>query len=155
MRSHGNPRNGGGIHEHPGRQQADRGALRRDPEQPRPEPAGRAVRARHGQPLAGPRSAGRAGRHPRLPRHGGRSWQTEHWRQSYVVAEDDLVVQFGVRAGHWPGGDFFGYPMPSGDFTREVAFMYRVTDGRIAERWAVRDDLGLLHRLGALPARSG
>jgi ketosteroid isomerase-like protein len=86
---------------------------------------------------------------------GGRSWQTEHWRQSYVVAEDDLVVQFGVRAGHWPGGDFFGYPMQSGDFTREVAFMYRVTDGRIAERWAVRDDLGLLHRLGALPARSG
>ena len=29
--------------------------------------------------------------------------------------------------------------------------MYRFVDGRIAERWAVRDDLGRMQQLGALP----
>jgi predicted ester cyclase len=31
-----------------------------------------------------------------------------------------------------------------------VAFMYRFVDGRIAERWAVRDDLGMMIQLGAI-----
>jgi predicted ester cyclase len=42
--------------------------------------------------------------------------------------------------------------MPSGSYARDVAFMYRLIDGRIAERWAVRDDLGLMLQLGALAA---
>ena len=29
--------------------------------------------------------------------------------------------------------------------------LYRVADGKIAEHWAVRDDLGMLLQLGALP----
>jgi lactoylglutathione lyase len=28
---------------------------------------------------------------------------------------------------------------------------FRIADGRIAERWACRDDLGLLRQLGAWP----
>jgi predicted ester cyclase len=28
--------------------------------------------------------------------------------------------------------------------------MYRLVDGRIAERWAVRDDLGMMRQLGAI-----
>jgi hypothetical protein len=39
--------------------------------------------------------------------------------------------------------------IPEGDYTREVAFMYRLEQGRIAERWAVRDDLGMMQQLGA------
>jgi len=31
-------------------------------------------------------------------------------------------------------------------------FIYRLVDGRIAERWAVRDDLGMMRQLGALQA---
>jgi hypothetical protein len=27
--------------------------------------------------------------------------------------------------------------------------MYRVSDGKVAERWAIRDDLGFLRQLGA------
>jgi hypothetical protein len=35
-----------------------------------------------------------------------------------------------------------------GDYTREVVFIYRVSDGKVAERWAIRDDLGFLRQLG-------
>ena len=31
--------------------------------------------------------------------------------------------------------------------------MYRLQHGRIAERWAVRDDLGMMMQLGALSAQ--
>ena len=33
--------------------------------------------------------------------------------------------------------------------------MYRFEDGKIAERWAIRDDLGMLKRLGAFDADLG
>jgi predicted ester cyclase len=66
-----------------------------------------------------------------------------------VVAEGDHVVQYGIREGYWPGGSFRGVQIPAGDYTREVAFMYRLEGGRIAERWAVRDDLGMMQQLGA------
>jgi hypothetical protein len=47
------------------------------------------------------------------------------------------MVQYGIREGHWTGGSFRGVQIPAGDYTREVAFMYRLEGGRIAERWAV------------------
>jgi len=34
-----------------------------------------------------------------------------------------------------------------GRFARDFASMYRLREGRIAERWAVRDDLGMLRQL--------
>jgi hypothetical protein len=67
-----------------------------------------------------------------------------------VIAEHDLVVQYGVREGDWPGGSFRGFDIPSGPYTREAAFLYRLVDFRIAERWAIRDDLGMMLQLGAL-----
>ncbi|MEY9965524.1 putative ester cyclase [Streptacidiphilus sp. MAP12-16] len=78
-------------------------------------------------------------------------FENDHFDSSYVVAEGDLVVQFGVRSGHWKGGNLFGFPAQSGNYARDVAFAYRIADGRIAERWAIRDDLGMLRQLGALP----
>jgi predicted ester cyclase len=69
-----------------------------------------------------------------------------------VVAEDDLVVQFGTRELHWPGGGFRGFEVPAGVCRRDTAFAYRLRDGRIAERWAIRDDLAMLQQLGALRA---
>jgi predicted ester cyclase len=77
-------------------------------------------------------------------RRGGR------WLYSFVVAEDDMVVQFGSRALTWPGGLFLGFETPAGTATRDVAFAYRLVDGRVAERWAIRDDLSMLLQLGAL-----
>jgi len=74
------------------------------------------------------------------------------WIASHVVAEGDLVVQFGTREQHWPGGSFRGFEIPSGVFTRDTAFAYRLDDGRICERWAIRDDLGMMLQLGVIIA---
>jgi predicted ester cyclase len=72
----------------------------------------------------------------------------EVWRERRVITDGEYVVHHGIRAGHWPGGDFLGIEAPSGDYAREVVFMYRVRDGKVAERWAIRDDLGFLRQLG-------
>ncbi|MGH8937054.1 MAG: ester cyclase [Acidimicrobiia bacterium] len=85
----------------------------------------------------------------------GRAWQTDRWREKVVVAEGDFVVQYGVREGTWPGGPFRGFDLPAGDYTRDFAAMYRLVDGRIAERWAVRDDLGMMVQLGGLQPNAG
>jgi predicted ester cyclase len=78
------------------------------------------------------------------------TFRTDGWRELVVVANGDYVVQFGARGGHWSGGSFLGYRTTPGDYVRDFACMYRLTGGRIAERWAVRDDLTMLRQLGAL-----
>jgi len=93
------------------------------------------------QGLAGTREFLRAARRDT---HGGR------WLSSVVVAEGDMVVQFGSRELTWPGGSLMGFDAPPGTATRDVAFAYRLVGGRIAERWAIRDDLSMLVQLGAL-----
>ena len=103
--------------------------------------------------LAPGRPAGLAGTREFLSTQGSSRWRSDSWRQLVVVAEGDYVVQYGIREGHWPGGSFRGVQIPEGDYTRDVAFMYRLEHGRIAERWAVRDDLGMMQQLGAnIPA---
>jgi ketosteroid isomerase-like protein len=72
------------------------------------------------------------------------------WTDSVMVAEGDYVVQFGVRGGNWRGGPFLGIDADPGPYSREVAFCYRIEAGKIAERWAMRDDLTMLRQLGAL-----
>jgi ketosteroid isomerase-like protein len=73
------------------------------------------------------------------------------WVESHVVASGDFVVVFGVREQTWAGGPFRGYDFPAGTFTRETAFAYRLENGRIAERWAIRDDLAMVQQLGGRP----
>jgi predicted ester cyclase len=75
------------------------------------------------------------------------------WADSVMVAEGDYVVQFGVRAGTWQGGRFLGFDVESGRYSRLVAFCYRIEDGKIAERWAMRDDLTMLRQLGAFTSQ--
>jgi predicted ester cyclase len=84
----------------------------------------------------------------------GRSFQSFPWKELLVVAEDDLVVQFGVREHDWPGGRFRGFDIPAGRCERGTAFMYRLADDRIVERWAVNDLLAMLLQLGAIAAPS-
>jgi predicted ester cyclase len=80
----------------------------------------------------------------------GRNFQSFSWKELFVVAEDDLVVQFGARAHDWPGGRFRGFDVPAGHCERGAAFMYRIAEDRIVERWAVNDLLAMLLQLEAI-----
>ena len=82
----------------------------------------------------------------------GRSFQSFTWKELFVVAENDHVVQFGVRSHDWPGGQFRGFDVPAGSYERDTAFMYRIAGHRIVERWAVNDHLAMLLKLGAISA---
>ena len=71
------------------------------------------------------------------------------WSHLQVIAEGDFVVHHGVRGGRWGGGQLFGFDLEPGEYSREIVFLYRLCDGRITDRWAVRDDLTMLRQLGA------
>jgi hypothetical protein len=43
-----------------------------------------------------------------------------------------------------------GFEAQPGTVSRDAAFAYRLVDGRIADRWAIRDDLTMLLQLGAI-----
>jgi ketosteroid isomerase-like protein len=86
-------------------------------------------------------------------RNGMPQFQGDGWGDSVVVAESDYVVQFGVRAGTWRGGPFLGFDVEPGPYSRDVAFCYRIRDRKVAERWAIRDDLKMLRQLGAFSSQ--
>src|SRR6202140_1237064 len=100
--------------------------------------------------LAPGRPPGLAGTKEFLESGAGQSFQGDTWESLETIAEGYFVVQHGVRGGHWPGGPFLGFPTQPGDYRREVVFMYRLRDGRICDRWAVRDDLTMLRQLQAI-----
>jgi hypothetical protein len=75
------------------------------------------------------------------------------WAHLVTVAEGEYVTQFGVRVQEWPGGPFRGFDVPAGTVTRDSAFMFRVQDGLITDRWAIRDDLAIMVQLDAVQAR--
>ena len=99
--------------------------------------------------LASSRPPGLAGTRQWLATE-GRKFASFRWRERFVVAEGDLVVQFGVRGGLWPGGAFRGFDLSAGPYHRDTAFMYRIAGDRIVERWAVNDHLAMLLQLGAI-----
>ncbi|HEX2156502.1 MAG TPA: ester cyclase [Actinomycetes bacterium] len=84
----------------------------------------------------------------------------EAWRAAFPdvrstveeqVAEGDRVVtRWTARGTHT--GDFQGMVPTGRSFTLTGITIERVVDGKIAEVWVNRDDLGLLSQLGALPA---
>ena len=100
--------------------------------------------------LAADRPAGLAGTREFLQTQGRYQMTGQHWVELTVLAEGDFVVQFGRRGGDWAGGDFMGIFAESGSYVRDFAAMYRFEAGKIAERWVVRDDLGMLKQLGAI-----
>jgi predicted ester cyclase len=81
----------------------------------------------------------------------GRTQMThEGWDELVVIGEGDHVVQYGIRHGQWHSGRFTGIEVAPGAYSRGFAAMYRFEDGRIAERWAVRDDLTMVRQLGGV-----
>jgi predicted ester cyclase len=74
------------------------------------------------------------------------------WTTSRLVAEGDFVVCHNTWSGTYGGNVFRGVATPEGrQFSVEHIHVYRLTDQRIAEHWVVRDDLGMLQQLGAIP----
>lgn len=100
--------------------------------------------------LAPDRPAGLAGTREFLATVGRSSFGDHRWDELTVVSEGPYVVQFGKRGGSWPGGSFLGIDAAQGEYSRDFMAAYRFERGRIAERWAIRDDLGMLRQLGAL-----
>lgn len=66
------------------------------------------------------------------------------------IAEGDKVVTrltaYGTHKGPLPGG----IEATGRDISETAVAIHRVEDGRIAEHWSARDDLGLLIQLGVV-----
>lgn len=72
----------------------------------------------------------------------------------FLVAEADLVVTYMTitRTLHEDLHAFgFTFAGDGRSYTVKHVHIYRVSDGRIREHWAVRDDLSMIRQLGALP----
>jgi predicted ester cyclase len=69
------------------------------------------------------------------------------------VAEGDRVVQLVTMSGRQTG-PMMGSPPTGREFAVRHTYWWRVADGRLAEHWGVRDDLGLLTQLGLFPGGS-
>jgi predicted ester cyclase len=80
-----------------------------------------------------------------------RAQPDRRWVEQHTVAEGDLVVVYGRRDGTWSGSSLRGIETPSsGPVSVELAHMFRLRDGKIAEHWAVRDELGMMQQLGVI-----
>jgi predicted ester cyclase len=78
------------------------------------------------------------------------------WTTVRLIAEDDFVVCHNTWSGTYGGKVFRGVSTPEGErFSVEHVHIYRISDGRIAEHWVVRDDLGMMLQLGAISPTSG
>jgi predicted ester cyclase len=66
-----------------------------------------------------------------------------------MIAEGDMVA-CRVRVSGTMRGELFGIPPTGKSFTAEHVHWHRVVGGKLAERWAVRDDLGTLIQLGII-----
>jgi steroid delta-isomerase-like uncharacterized protein len=68
-------------------------------------------------------------------------------------AGDRVALRATMHARHT--GDLFGVPATGRTFTLRQMHVFRVVDGRITDHWPMRDDLGMLRQLGAVPAAPG
>jgi predicted ester cyclase len=73
------------------------------------------------------------------------------WKTLRLVAEDDCVVCHNTWMGTYGGTAFRGVTTPQGtSFSVEHIHIYRLAEGKIAEHWVVRDDLGMMLQIGAI-----
>jgi predicted ester cyclase len=73
------------------------------------------------------------------------------WKTLRLVAEADFVVCHNRWTGTYGGKAFRGVATPEGRrFSAEHIHIYRLAEGKIAEHWVVRDDLGMMQQIGAI-----
>ena len=74
-----------------------------------------------------------------------------HSDLQHLIAEGDLVAEhFTARGTHQ--GSVMGEAPTDGEVTLHGMQIFRITDGKIVERWGVLDQLGLFQQLGLNPA---
>ena len=79
-----------------------------------------------------------------LFRHAFPDWRSDIQR---MIAEDDLVAEHFVAHGTHRGS-VMGESPTGHDVVLRGVNIFRITDGKIVERWGRLDDLGLLQQLG-------
>jgi len=71
------------------------------------------------------------------------------YKVDQIIAEGDRIVAYWTASGTHKG-EFRGVA-PTGKQIKFSGFdIYRMSDGKLAERWGLNDDLGLLQQLGAV-----
>jgi len=71
-----------------------------------------------------------------------------------VIAEGDTVVAHCTLHGRHTG-EILGLAPTNQPFAFRQVHIVRFQDGKVIEHWAVRDDLGFLRQVGALPSQPG
>jgi predicted ester cyclase len=74
----------------------------------------------------------------------------------HVIAEDDLVAHHITLTGTHQSSTMpllTGVPVTHKPVTWTYIHIWRIADGKIAEHWACRDDVGLLRQVGAWPSK--
>jgi lactoylglutathione lyase len=73
-----------------------------------------------------------------------------------LIAEGDLVAQHMTLTGTHQASTMpllAGVPVTHQPVTWTYIHIWRIADGKIAEHWACRDDVGLLRQVGAWPPK--
>jgi predicted ester cyclase len=66
------------------------------------------------------------------------------------IAEGDRVVQLVTMSGRHTG-PLMGRAPTGRPFAVRHVYIWRLTDGKVADHWGSRDDLGMLSQLGLMP----
>jgi predicted ester cyclase len=76
-----------------------------------------------------------------------------HFALEQLIAEGDWVAVRLIFSG-MQTGPLYGLSLPqSGRLCKQLQMhMFRCVNGKVAEHWAMRDDMSLLNQLGLLPA---
>ena len=73
------------------------------------------------------------------------------WAIGDIIAEGDLIAARASFTGTHQG-EFLGIPPTGRQVTVSAMYVCRLAGGKIVERWANSDELGMLQQLGAIPA---
>jgi steroid delta-isomerase-like uncharacterized protein len=77
------------------------------------------------------------------------------WQCEDMIAEGDRVVcRILMKGTHTGPLEFVRFPIAATGrkCSNEVIHVFRVSDGKVAEHWAGRDDLAMMRQLGVFPA---
>ena len=68
-----------------------------------------------------------------------------------AAANGETVAVRGTCSGTHEG-ELMGIEPTGNRFAAQQSHWFRVVDGKLAEHWAVRDDLGMMQQLGVMPS---